>query len=124
MTLPLEPLLGPLVQNSARRADVVLDLLDAAKNQRMPGRCVRCYFDLLVDQHSLPAVELNALRHWLEQHIEVVARDQKDTLLERMPLQLHSDDLETYCHSMMEGVMKDRAYTSSAIDLRFEFKAA
>lgn len=124
MTQPLEPLLGPLVKNSARRADLVLDLLTAAKANRHPGRCVRCYFDLLIDQNSMSTPELHALRGWLEQHIEVVARDHQDALLERMPLQLHSQDLESYCHNMIDEVIKDRAYGNAEVGLTFEFKAA
>lgn len=121
---PVEQLLSPLASGSPERADLLLDFLAAVKAGRHPGRCVRCYFDLLdtPERNAQPA--MHELRAWLEANIEVVARDEKDVELERIPLQLRGEDLQEYCYEVIDGVLKDRAYPSNQIGLEFRFRFA
>jgi hypothetical protein len=60
----------------------------------------------------------------LEAQIEIVARDDAETLLETLPLRLEAGDLETFCRSVMDEMREDRAHPASQLVLEFRFKHA
>jgi hypothetical protein len=63
------------------------------------------------------------LRQWLEQHLEVVARDPNRHELERLPIDLETDGMEDYCRRIMDTFRFDRGYADlPTIELSFEFK--
>ncbi len=114
----LEPLCGAF----AKEADAILDIRECLLLMERPGRCVDCYFRLLERAQGEDGRELSGLRQCLESHMEVVAQDEEKRLLERLPLRLEREDLQTYCEQMMEAFVKDRRYAAKRIELCFQFK--
>lgn len=115
--------LVPLSGVFRRQADALLDLREHALSKQNPGRCVSCYFKLFSAARGDAVQRLAALRKWLEHNLVVVARDEQDRLLERLPLLLDDTDLEACCTRMMQEVLQDRAYPADRIELRFAFKS-
>jgi hypothetical protein len=101
-------------------ADWLLDLRELLISRGHPGKCVRCFFELLGDLDQPGA--LRPLRHWLEQHlvVEVTAAGQA---LDTLPVRLNAeDDLESFCHRTIHTVRFDRSFRHQHIALRFRFK--
>jgi len=104
-------------------ADQILDLRDSVMRVENPGRCVRCYFSIYGKVAERAGDRLLPLRHWLENHIEVVARDESERELERLPVLLdEGEDLQAFCERMMREIQENRVYPSERIDLRFDFR--
>ena len=120
----IQSLLEPLCGAFAKEADALLDIRECLLLKERPGRCVDCYFRLLERAHGEEGRELSGLRRCLESHVEVVAQDEEKRLLERLPLRLEREDLQTYCERMMEAFVKDRTYPAKRIELCFQFKGA
>jgi len=117
----IDTILSPLASRACRAADEILDLRQAAKDRRNPGACVRCYFKIY-DQLPEPDNSfLDGLKNWIESHVVVVVRDAWEQELERVPVQLTNNDLESYCRSLMEVFHQDRSYNSPRLQLQFEF---
>jgi hypothetical protein len=121
--LELDQILRPIAQNLSHHADEILDLREAAIKENNPGRCISCYYKLLADPRPESKPITTPLRRWLEQHLEVVAHDPAQQVLERLPVKLSSDDLEDYCQQVINEIRYDRGYHSLlSIDLSFAFK--
>lgn len=106
----------------ARYADELLDIRESALRRQHPGRCVACYFRLAQAVEGPRRAWLARLRDWIESHLEILARDSGDTVLERMPVRLQAEDLESYCQQVMDQVHFDRSYQVPEIELTFEFR--
>lgn len=121
----MDTIIRPLGPVFARQADALLDLRECAVARSRPGRCVACYFRLFEASRAAEVIaRLCPLRAWLETQIEVVARDEAETLLETLPLRLEAGDLETFCRAMMDEMREDRAHPGSHLVLEFRFKQA
>ncbi len=120
----LDPLLAPLASPLRRAADSLLELREAARAGATPGRCIRCYFQLLAAASRDVQPRLTPLRTWLENHIEAAACDADGRLLEVIPVRLDADDLETCCRAIMREMHEDRAYDTPSIRLDFRYKPA
>lgn len=118
----LDPLLAPLAAPLRRAADSLLELREAARSGTTPGRCIRCYFQLLAAASRDVQPRLTPLRAWLENHIEAEACDADGRLLEVVPVRLDADDLETCCRGIMREMHEDRAYDTPNIQMSFRYK--
>ena len=116
----LDAVLHSLCPLFYRQADDLLDLRTWAGSRQRPGKCVDCYFRLF--SSDLASAQLCPLREWLEGNIEVVAFDSSESTLERLPLRLDSENLETFCHGVMEEIRSNRNYGHPEISLTFQFK--
>lgn len=122
MHLPeLDQALAPVAQNLAHRGDDLLDLRDAVLEGTNPGRCLSCYYKIYGSAPS-PEPILAPLRRWLESHLEIVAKDQEQRELERLPVRLHRHDLESFCQEMMDEILWNRTYQADSIELTLDFK--
>ncbi len=118
----LDPLLADLATALRGQGDVLLDLRAAAETS--PGRCVRCYFQLLAAAPSSALPKLTPLRLWLESRIEAAAHDEAGRLLEVLPVSLAEDeDLESCCRRIMREVHADRVFATTALHLGFRHRA-
>ncbi|MEM6916202.1 MAG: hypothetical protein AAF491_06500 [Verrucomicrobiota bacterium] len=106
-------------------ADQILDMLEFASGSENPGKCVRCYFAIFhrvareSSDHMLP------LRRWIEQHIEIVAKDDHDQEIERLPVRFEDhEDLQAFCERSMREFHEDRVYSFPTIHLGFAFRQA
>jgi hypothetical protein len=79
---------------------------------------------LLWKKQAVSQTVLFPLRNWLESNIEVVARDKKEQVIEKLPLTLDSTDLQSYCHQLMDEFRENRAYSTGALSLEFCYKEA
>jgi hypothetical protein len=122
-TFSLEDVLISVAPHFFKQADALLDLRDYAIKRKHPGKCVDCYFQLHADAPSEQLQNLTPLREWLERNIEIVAADQTQNLLEKFPLKLDTNDLETFCHKVVNFLRTDRAFQTPMISLDFAFKA-
>ena len=106
-------------------ANQILDLLDFANSAENPGKCVRCYFAIYHGVAGESADKMLPLRRWVEQHVEIVARDDEEQELERLPVRLNeSEDLEAFCERIMNEFHQDRVHQASFITLNFAFRAS
>lgn len=117
----LDAVLRSLCPLFYRQADDLLDLRACANSRQRPGRCVDCYFRLS-SEHPAVAAQLCPLREWLESNIEVVAFAAGQSALERLPLRLDGENLESYCHGVMDEIRVNRNYSHPEISLAFQFK--
>jgi hypothetical protein len=108
----------------SRYADEILDLRSSARKRVRPGMCVRCYFQLYARADAASQTVLYPLRSWLESNIEIIARDKKEQVIERLPLTLDSTDLQSYCHQLMDEFRENRVYSTEALSLEFRYKEA
>ena len=118
----LDAVLAPLAAPLRRAADSLLDLRAAARSGTTPGRCIRCYFQLLAAAPSTLQPRLTPLRVWLETRIEAAACDAEGHLLETLPIDLGADDLESCCRRLMREVTENRAYATPHITLGFRYR--
>ncbi|MDR2982611.1 MAG: hypothetical protein LBV12_10245 [Puniceicoccales bacterium] len=125
--LEIDRVLAPVAKALPSQADVILDIRAAARERRHPGACVRCFFQLAESAHR--AEFLHSLRFWLEQNIQVVAHGveksgdaEEKTELERLPLVLENDTLESYCQDMVEKFHNDRVYSMSRVEMEFQYR--
>lgn len=123
METPIDAIIAPIATNVRTCADEILSLREAVLAGAQPGTCVACYFKILgvAARHRREAV-VTPLRQWLEQHLEVVAQNEADTVLERFPVVLDEADLESYCQGVMRTFHFDRSYEIQSLSLRFEYK--
>ena len=120
----LDALLAPLAAPLRREADSLLDLRAAARAGSTPGRCIRCYFNLLAAAPASVQPSLTPLRAWLEARIEAAATDAEGRFLEALPVDLDAEDLETCCRRLMREMTENRSYQSPHINLGFRYKKA
>lgn len=123
-----DKVLFPVARELSYCADDILELRDAALRRDDPSRCLSCYFKILGGAR-LTAVHhvTTPLRQWLEQHLEVVARDLSLCCeLERLSIQLlpeQSNGIEGFCRQIMNAFREDRVYQHiPEIELTFQFK--
>jgi len=122
----IDSAIAPLAKGDPGLADPILDLREAALKGDNPGLCIRCYFKIYARRANagdVPA-RLDPLREFLERHLEVVARDEAERELERLPLVLEDASLEEHCSRTMREFMENRAYATSQLELSFQFKGA
>lgn len=118
-----DEVISPLSGIFRRQADALLDLRACALSRSTPGRCVACYFALFAATSAREVVSsLCPLKNWLENEIEVVARNETDTVLETVPLRLEAEDLESYCRGVMDEMREDRVHPGASVLLEFRFK--
>lgn len=104
-------------------ADQIIDIRETVRQKGNPGTCVRCYFTIYGKAAESAGDRLLPLRQWLERHIEVVARDDSDNELERLPVVLdHDEDLQSYCERLMAEFRDNRVYAHRRIGLSFRFR--
>lgn len=120
----LDSLLAPLAAPLRRAADSLLDLREAARTGTTPGRCIRCYFNLLAAAPAAEQPRLTPLRAWLEARIEAAATDADGHLLETIPVVLDTEDLESCCRRLMREMTENRVHATPHINLGFRYKAA
>lgn len=118
----LDTVLAPLAPVFRQHADMLLDLRDNVVNARNPGACIALYFDLKKQGGLREGPELAALRSWLEEHLEILAKDAQGYPLETLPLALRGDSLEGYCNSIVRDFQEDRVYATPAIGITFQYK--
>ena len=97
---------------------------ESASKRTRPGLCIDCYFRLHQTADAGGQHALVPLRSWLESNVEVVAKDPKSRIIEKLPLQLDTADLAAYCHRIMGDFREDRAYLHSQVTLEFQYKEA
>jgi hypothetical protein len=119
----LEDALVSIAPHFSKQADALLDLRDYGIKRQHPGKCVDCYFQLHSDAAPSELQNLAPLREWLERNIEIVAADQKQNLLEKIPLRLDGQNLEAFCHKVINLLRSDRAFETPMVSLDFAFKA-
>jgi hypothetical protein len=121
-----DKVLFPIARELSHCADEILDLREAALRRNDPGRCLSCYFKILVGSSQAAAHITTPLRMWLEQHLEVVACAPSRSELERLPIQLppvQADGIEGFCRQIMSNFREDRTYQDlPKIELSFRFK--
>jgi hypothetical protein len=118
----IDQLLAPLAAPLRRAADQLLDFRSAARAGTTPGRCIRCYFELLAAAPSSVQPRLTPLRAWLEARIEAAATDAEGKLLETLPVTLDAEDLESCCRRLMREMTENRVYPTPLINLGFRYK--
>jgi len=123
----IDSILGPVAEAFSAEADTLLDLRKAALQQRDAGLCLRCYFAIRQRGGTAPAPPrkrrpLEGLREWVEHNIEIVARDHSLSELERLPVRIDTDDLESFCEGVMREFQENRAYDGDWIELSVAFK--
>ncbi|WOO41391.1 hypothetical protein [Rubellicoccus peritrichatus] len=118
----IHEILAPLGHDFRKQADDLLDLREYALSKSNPGRCVSCYFNLFKNTSGIGDNRLAILRKWLETNLEIVAKGDQDKFLERLPLHLDDEDLESFCARIMQEIITNRVYESERIALFFRFK--
>ncbi len=119
----IDPVLRVVTPVAEGCADHILDLRSAVLRGENPGRCVRCYFSIYGKVADRQADRLLPLRRWLENHIEIVARDEDENELERLPIVLEdSETLQAFCERTMLEIRDNRVYRHQRIDLSFDYR--
>ena len=123
--LALDSVLAGLARPFGRSSDLLLDLRQWAGDDRRAGSCVKAYFDLF--EEAKPDGEaargLAGLRQWLEAELEIAVLDSSRNCLEILPLELAGeDDLERFCHKVMNRLREDRCHAASEIRMVLRFK--
>ena len=123
----IDTILGPVAEAFRGEADTLLDLRKAALQQRDAGLCLRCYFKIRERSTATPAPArkrrpLAGPRAWVERTPEIVARDHSLSELERLPVRIETDDLESFCEEVMREFQENRAYEGDWIELSVAFK--
>jgi len=122
---PIDEALKPVARHcSASAADDLLDLREAALERARPGECLQCYFRIFGRLNRQKAEPMNPLRQWMEENLEVIALDDQQQELERLPISLHAESLEAFCREMMAEFHFNRAYPASRIELSVAFRKA
>lgn len=122
MMIPaIDELLKPIARDFSHAADHLLDFREAALLRQNPGRCVRCYFKLYGVVAPRDKATLFNMRRWIEEHMEVVARDAHRQEIKRIPIDLREENLESFCHRTMTECYHDASIRPARVELRFEW---
>jgi len=121
MTHPIDQLLAPVARHCHRAADEILDLREAVLRRSDPGDCLCCYFGIFDVAKAKDPTPLQQLRHWLEENLVVVARDGQAREIERLPVSLHQEDMESFCREVMAEFQTNRNYGGALIELSLRF---
>lgn len=114
-------ILARLAKEHRHAADDLLDLAHYAKGGPHPGRCVLCYFRLAMKLQGAAKADLEAIRVWLEETIEVVGFTAEEERCLTMPVDLDKPSLEECCQDAMQGVAEDRVI-QEPVRLEFAFR--
>ncbi|HEY8960994.1 MAG TPA: hypothetical protein VIM57_02245 [Luteolibacter sp.] len=123
--LALDSVLAGLARPFGRSSDLLLDLRQWADDDRRAGSCVKAYFDLFEEATSSgeAARGLAGLRQWLEAEVEIAVLDRMGHCLEILPLELAGEeDLERFCHKVMNRLREDRCHASPEVRMIPRFK--
>ncbi|MGJ3243785.1 MAG: hypothetical protein ACFE0O_12655 [Opitutales bacterium] len=120
----LDQVLAEVARQAPESTDALLDLREAVLGRRDPGTCVKCFFNIH-DRGEAPDHQgaTARLRTWLEARLEIVARDERNRELERLPVNLEGESLEGFCHRLIREFRENRVYASRRIDLEFRFRS-
>lgn len=119
----IDTVLAPIATQVKTCANELLDIRDAASQRRQPGKCVACFYRVMgIAERQRVESSLDPLKTWIEQHLELVAEDDKQRELERMAIRLEGNDLEAYCRNVISLFHHDRGYMGNQISIRFAFK--
>ncbi len=121
MAETIDQLLAPVARSFKHAADDILDLRQSVLDRSDPGDCVQCYFKIFDVAKAKDPAPLRNLRDWLESNLVVVARDASSRELERLPVSLDHEDMESFCREVMEEIRLNRCYEGSLIELSLRF---
>jgi hypothetical protein len=121
-TISIDSVLAPLAPAFRQRADVLLDLRENVHQGKNPGGCIASYFELRKGIRGVENPGLGSLRTWLEDHLEIVAKDAAGQQLETLPLSLRENSLENYCASIIRDFQEDRVYKTPSIGISFRYR--
>lgn len=123
VTQQIDDLIKPVAREVPFCANAILDLRTELLNRQHPGKCVACFFKIFAPVCRMEkANTLAPLKIWLEENMEIVVKDDSTSELERLPINLLEDDLETFCQKVMAQIHHDRSYASRQISLHFAYK--
>ena len=80
----------------------MLDIKLLISERKRPGVCMQCLFNLYRKAPPRLKNDIDQVKTWLEEEIEVVAIDNQSKELYRFPCQIREQALEDYCQRMME----------------------
>jgi len=121
MKTDVDDLLGPVAEACRGAADDILDLREALMKRSDPGSCLQCYFNIFGVMKEPDPKAIDQLRSWLESHLEIVACDETEHELERLPISLHQPDMESFCREVMSEFQLNRNYQTASIELSVDF---
>ena len=125
-SVPLS-VIEPLCRPFARQADPLLDLYDLSRTRSAhPGRCLRCFYDLLGAAEPAKRPALRPLREWIESNLEIACRSEAGETGLTFPVELDEPDLETFCDRMMRRAHQDGPSEAQRLlmEVRFKNRAA
>jgi hypothetical protein len=117
----IDDLLAPVARDFRHAADEILDLRTAVLKRSDPGDCLDCYFKIFNVAKARNPEPLRQLRCWLEENLEVVAKDGEARELERLPISLHHEDMQSFCQEVMVEFRENRNYLEPTIELSLRF---
>ena len=117
----------PVAERFSDAADDILDLRPAVLSRPDAGQWMQCFFriygtSITRRQHAADLAPLIPLKRWIEENIDIVARESSHNELERLPVMIDDEDLEGFCYRVMREFQQDRSYTSESIELSLDFK--
>lgn len=120
----IDPALGALELIHEQAADAILDFRESALSRTNAGRCINSYFNILGAARDDGARPISVLRNWIERHVIIVVSDERSRELERLPVHLESENLQSFCHRVLTVMWLDRAYQNTSFEFRFEYADA
>lgn len=113
----------PLCRPFSRQADPLLDLYDLSRSRSAhPGRCLRCFYDLLGAAEPAKRPALRPLREWIESNLEITCRSETGETGLTFPVELDEPDLETFCDRMMRRAHRDGPSEAERLRMEVRFK--
>ena len=123
MIASIDQALSPMTRILKHRADELLDLRAAALERKDPGKCLYCYFQLRNSRNSQIDAMMAPLKSWLENHLEIIAKDSGSDELERIAVNLNWKDIDHYCENLVEDFRKNHySKYRHPVELVFQFK--
>ena len=123
MIASIDQALSPMARILKHRADELLDLRAAALERKDPGTCLYCYFQLRNSRNSQIDAMMAPLKNWLENHLEIIAKDADSDVLEHIAVNLNWRDIEHYCENLVEDFRKNHCSKyRNQVELVFQFK--
>src|SRR5690554_4218046 len=115
------------LQKLARFRSMTDDALDIhlhLAEQKCPGSCLSCFFSLSRKAPSHTQEEVRTVREWLENQLEVVARNPDKCELCRFPCEIKETSMEEYCNRMMEETWHHFADQETLVSLELRYAIA
>lgn len=116
-------LLEPLCRPFSRQADPLLDLYDLTRSRSAhPGRCLRCFYDLLGAASPAQRPALQPLKSWIEENLVISCRADGGEPGTTLPVRLEEPDLETFCEQAMRRVVEDGGLRARRLEMEIRFR--